>query len=145
MDLFTDTHYKVRRAKMKVNPFDFAGRHVMPLLKKRLIDILYREYSLTQMKISELTGMSQATISKYADGYRGMSQVVKLPPYVEARIRELALNVKEGKVRGIEVEFQLTKLVLELLSSGVLCKYHALIDNRDVAVGCKICLTLFKT
>ncbi len=129
---------------MKVNPFDFAGKHVMPVLKKRLVDILYRDYSLTQVRISELTGMSQATISKYVDGYRGVSKVIVLPPHVEARIRELALKVKEGRVRGIEVEFQLTKLVLEMLSSGLLCKYHALIDNKDVAT-CRICLTLFKT
>lgn len=129
---------------IKVGVFDFASRYVIPAIKSRIIKILYFEYGYNQLTISELLGVSQSSVSKYASRRRKLSIDLSNIRFAEARIRDLVSEVEKRKLSAEDLELAISKLAIELLRGRYLCGYHSLVGGGVKSGSCDICLKLFR-
>ncbi len=129
---------------IRVGMFDFASRYVVPAIKQRIVKILYFEYGYNQLKISELLGISQSSISKYVSKRKKLDIDLGSIQFAESRIRNLVDEIEKRSLEGESLELAISKLAAELLRGGYLCGYHSLVDEGLKTSTCKICSELFK-
>jgi predicted transcriptional regulator len=129
---------------IRVGVFDFASRYVVPAIKQRIVKILYFEYGYNQLKISELLGISQSSISKYVSKRKKLDIDLGSMQFAESRIRNLVDEIEKKSLEGEGLELAISKLAVELLRGGYLCGYHSLVDEGLKTSACKICSELFK-
>ena len=129
---------------IRVGVFDFASRYVVPAIKQRIVKILYFEYGYNQLKISELLGISQSSISKYVSKRKKLDIDLGSIQFAESRIRNLVDEIEKKSLEGEGLELAISKLAVELLRGGYLCGYHSLVDEGLKTSACKICSKLFK-
>jgi predicted transcriptional regulator len=129
---------------IRVGVFDFASRYVVPAIKQRIVKILYFEYGYNQLKISELLGISQSSISKYVSKRKKLDIDLGSIQFAESRIRNLVDEIEKKSLEGEGLELAISKLAVELLRGGYLCGYHSLVDEGLKTSACKICSELFK-
>lgn len=128
---------------LRVSVFDFAGKYVVPAIKKRLAEILYREYDLNQLTISRLLGVSQSSVSKLISRPRRLALTWVDLPSAEEKVRELADELVKGDLSDKELESAINRLTLELLRRKSLCRYHSLVIGNDRFDSCDLCPELF--
>lgn len=69
---------------------ELAYRYVYPAVKRRLVEILYNEYKLTQQEIARLLYISQSTASRYKNlARRGLIDLSKFKD-IDEEIHRLA-------------------------------------------------------
>jgi len=85
---------------MRFNVFDLGSRYLFPSLRRRLVEIRYREYGLNQMKIAGLLNITQSAVSRYLRMGRGGTFDVSRFGDIDARLRSLARRLVEGVRRG---------------------------------------------
>jgi len=129
---------------IRVGMFDFASRYVVPAIKQRIVKILYFEYGYNQLKISELLGISQSSISKYVSRRKKLDIDLGSIQFAESRIRGIINEIEKKSLEGESLELAISKLAVELLRGGYLCGYHSLVDEGLKTGTCKICSELFK-
>ncbi len=130
---------------LRVSVFDFAGKYVVPAIKKRLVEILYREYDVNQLTISRLLGISQSSVSKLISRPRRLVLVWTDLPSAEERVRELADELISGVLSDKELELSINRLTLELLRGKSLCQYHFMITGGGRFGSCDLCPKLFNS
>ena len=128
---------------VKLTVFELASKYVYPSVRRRIVEILYYEYGLSQKKISKLMHIDQSTVARYLEGERGGFIDFKIYPqlnrlfkeYVEKIIRE-----QPDKYRLLE---ELSELTLYIMGSGYVCPYHARLDETVDISKCRVCIRLF--
>ncbi len=73
---------------------EYFVENIVPSIRRELAYILYKKYGLSQSKIAELLGITQAAVSQYLRGARGKKY---LTPKSRELIEELAKMLVEGK------------------------------------------------
>jgi hypothetical protein len=129
---------------MKTNPFELAYRYVFPSIRRHLVEILYREYNLNQLKIAESLGLTQSAISRYVDRVRGTAFDVTKYNDLNRELRDLAVKIVNGKTNVYEVQYELTRITVTALRNGYVCGLHEVIDDEIDPSKCGICLRVFK-
>jgi len=71
----------------------------LPRVKSLLVNILYREYDLSQVQISKLLGISQSSVSRYLNEQRGVWKQLDNPELLEylRSVAERLLREEAGK------------------------------------------------
>ena len=115
----------------------------MPSLRRRLVEILYREHGFTQQEISEMLGLSQPAVSKYLSGSRGFYLDVSIINEVEESVKHLASLIAIGRLKGYSLELELARIVISMLGRGYACQLHAKLDTTITPYECGVCKKLF--
>lgn len=128
---------------MKINPLEIAYRYVLPSVRRRLIEIMYRDLGMNQVEIAGKLGITQSAVSKYVDGKRGT--LIDLSKYadIDNELKELAKELTHHDVDEYYVQFRLVKIALAVLSKGYFCGYHVKLDDTVDPSKCGICEKLF--
>lgn len=128
---------------MKITVFELAYRYVFPSVKKRLVEIMYREYGISQWRISRILGIDQSTVSRYLSGERG--GLIDFSRYIDVdkNIQELASKIVREELDIYAVIYELVRLTLWIMSRGYICMYHKNLDPELDISRCNICLELF--
>ena len=129
---------------IKVGVFDFVSRYVVPAIKRRIVKILYFEYGYNQMTISDLLGISQSSVSKYASKQKKLNIDLSNVEFAEAKIRGLINEIENKNLDSKDLELAISKLAIELLRGKHLCRYHSLLEKEIKVDSCEICVKLFK-
>ena len=129
---------------MKTNPFELAYRYVFPSIRRHLVEILYREHNLNQLKIAEYLGLTQSAVSRYVDGFRGTAFDVRKYDDLTKELRGLALKIVDGSINPYEVQYELIKVTITALKKGYVCGLHEAIDHDLDPSKCGVCLKVFK-
>ncbi|MDK2782985.1 MAG: family transcriptional regulator, thiamine biosynthesis regulator [Thermococcaceae archaeon] len=110
-------------------PCEFWAEEVMPNLRANVARILYSK-GLTQMKIAEHLGITQAMVSKYLTGkYKKLGG--ELGREIEKVSEEVAGLILYGARKEDVVRF-LNRKFFEMFKSGVLCKgYLEYVGSTD--------------
>ena len=129
---------------MKYSVFELAYRHVYPAVKRRLVEILYNEYKLTQQEIARLLHISQSAASRYKNLARG--KLIDLSRFkdIDEEIHRLAEKLVREKPDKYRLVNELVRITLKALARGYICSYHRMIDKDIDPDKCRICLDLFK-
>ena len=129
---------------MKYSVFELAYRHVYPAVKRRLVEILYNEYKLTQQEIARLLHISQSAASRYKNLARGGLVDLSRFKDIDEEIHRLAEKVVHENLDKYRLVNELTRITLKILAKGYICSYHKMIDKDIDPDKCRICLDLFK-
>ena len=118
-------------------PCEFWAEEVMPTLRANVARILYSK-GLTQAKIAEHLGITQAMVSKYLTGkYKKLGG--RLGEEIEKVAEEVAGLVLYGVKKEDLVRF-LNRKFFEMFRSGILCKdYLDYIGSNDES----LCMEIF--
>jgi len=128
---------------LKVTVFELAYRYVYPSLKRRLVEILYRDYGLSQWRIAKLLSIDQSTVYRYLSGERGSYLDLSIYSSIEQSLREIAAKAAAGELQGFDLESELVKLTLNMMGQGYLCRYHKLLDKSVQPGKCRVCFRAF--
>jgi len=130
---------------IRTNIFGIISKFVYPSIKRRLVEILYRELKLNQKYIAELLHISQSTVSRYLTMERGSYLDISTCEEIDNDLKILAKEISKEKYDEYSVEYNIVKITLKALGSGCICRFHKQIDPHIDPKKCKICLRLFKT
>ena len=124
---------------MRLNLFELAYRYVFPSVRRRLVEIMYREFTMNQVDIAKKLGITQSSVSKYIDGKRG--SLIELSKYLEVdeELRRLAKELVHMDLDQYTIQVRLAKITLLVLAKGYFCRYHAELDNSVDPGKCSIC------
>ncbi|NJE07742.1 winged helix-turn-helix transcriptional regulator [Thermococcus sp. M39] len=128
---------------MKTNAFEVAAKYVYPSLRRRLVEILYKEYKLTQTQVAELLHITQSAVSRYLRMNRGALIEVSKFPDIDEDLRKLAEEIIREKPSEYQIHAGLVKIALKMLGKGYLCSLHKKIDPELNPAECRICIDLF--
>lgn len=91
-------------------PCEAASRRLIPRIKSLLVSILYHEYRLTQLQISQLLGVSQSSVSRYLNEQRGTWTGADRPEVLEW-LREAARKLVQGDIDKNAVLCEICKAI----------------------------------
>ena len=129
---------------MKITALEVASRYVYPSVRRRLVEILYKESKLTQVEVASILKLTQSAVSRYLQKNRGMFLEVEKFNSIDKEIKKLAWGIIEKKLNAYEIHSELTRITLLLLSKGYGCAFHHKIDEDIDIENCKTCIQLFK-
>ncbi len=73
-------------------PCEERYRKILPFVRSELARVLVTEYHLSQKKVAEILGVTEAAVSQYLKGKRGKYKDHR----VEKAIRKVAKKIVEG-------------------------------------------------
>ena len=118
-------------------------RYVFPSVRRRLVEILYRESGLSQEEVARKAHLTQSAVSRYLRGGRG--GYINLAEFgdVDGMLRKLAEELVEDGMDEYALQYRLAKIAFEALGKGYICPYHGRIDPGVDLGRCNICKDLF--
>jgi len=128
---------------MKINAFEVAAKYAYPSLRRRLVEILYKEHNLTQTQVAELLHITQSAVSRYLQMNRGALIEVSKFPDIDTDLRKLAEEISIERPTEYKIHAELVKIALKMLGKGYLCSLHKKIDPELNPAECKVCIDLF--
>lgn len=128
---------------MKTNAFEVAAKYVYPSLRRRLVEILYREHGLTQVRIAELLHITQSAVSRYLRMNRGALIDVGRFEDIDDELRQSAEWIISEEPDEYKIHAEIIRIALKMLGKGHLCPLHAEIDPEIDPGKCHVCLELF--
>ncbi len=128
---------------MSVTVFEIGSRFVMPSLRRRMVEVLYKDYRMNQMEIANLLHITQSAVSRYLSGGRG--KLIDISKYkdINEDLTHLIDLIVEKKPSSIEIQKQLLRLSFRMFSRGYLCELHGKLDSSIEVEKCNICSDLF--
>ena len=125
--------------------FKIISRYVYPSIRRRLVEILYNDYKLTQEEIARLMHITQSAVSRYVKGNRGSYLDIRMAPKTDAEVKKLAkMLIDKRKIDKKELEYELNLITFMAMGSGEICQFHSEIDGSVDPLTCKLCMKLFR-
>lgn len=129
---------------MKISVPQLAAKYVYPALRRRLVEILYREEKVSQTEIANLLGITQSAVSRYVEGIRGKYIDVSKYKDIEEELRNLAHEIVRGKINLYNIQLELSRITMVFLGKGYACSFHSKLDKSIDPGKCRTCIILFK-
>jgi len=120
------------------------SRYVYPAIRRRLVEILYKEYNLRQDDVARMLNITQSAVSRYVKINRGSFINIAEFKDIDSELKNLADRIVTSNIDMLELEYELTRITFVTLGKGYICRYHKYIDNEIDPKTCKICIKLFK-
>lgn len=125
------------------NVFCIASRYVCPSVKRRLVEILYKEKMLSQTQIARKLYISQSAVSRYLAMKRGSYLDIAICLEIDNEIKKLAEILTQKDIEELKLEKLILRIVLKAMGSGCICRFHKQIDPTIDPNKCNICKELF--
>ncbi|MEE9223906.1 MAG: transcriptional regulator [Thermoplasmata archaeon] len=77
-------------------PYEIDSHKVLPTIRRGLTKILMEEAGKNQTEVSEILGVSQATVSHYSSDKRGRATLIDRDPDIQKKIRALGEDLTNG-------------------------------------------------
>ncbi len=129
---------------MKISIPQLASKYVYPALRRRLVEILYREEKMSQMEIARLLGITQSAVSRYVEGTRGTYIDVSRYKDIEEELRILARKIAMKRIDIYGIQLELSRLTMVFLGKGYACFLHSKLDKNIDPSKCRTCIILFE-
>jgi hypothetical protein len=118
---------------MKNLPQEIEIWYLIPSLRKELAKIFIADYKLKQKEVSKLLGITEASVSHYANSHRGGK--IKFSNEEKKEIKNSAKKIIEGKSSLVKELYYLCSFFRK---SKVLCKVHKDFD-KNIPKNCSVC------
>uniref|UniRef100_A0A7C3WJZ3 Helix-turn-helix domain-containing protein n=1 Tax=Thermofilum pendens TaxID=2269 RepID=A0A7C3WJZ3_THEPE len=100
-------------------PCESISRRWLPRVKSLLVNILYREYDLSQVQISKLLGVSQSSVSRYLNEQRGVWKQLDSPELMNY-LRKVAEKIVREEMERERILCEICKFLRSQLGAGAL-------------------------
>lgn len=118
---------------MKNLPQEIELWYLIPSLRRELAKIFIADYKMKQKEVSKLLGITEASVSHYANSQRGGK--VKFSNEEKKEIKNSANKMIEGKSPLVKELYSLCNFFRK---SKVLCKAHRNFD-KNIPKNCEVC------
>lgn len=129
---------------MKISLFELAYRFLYPALRRRIVEILHRDFKLNQLKIAELLHITQSAVSRYLHMNRGAILDLSRFPDIEQDMQKLAKKIVNEEPNEYLIHQEFTRILLKALGKGYICSFHKKIDKEVDPSLCRTCINLFR-
>lgn len=129
---------------LMLTPYEVIAKASLPAIRCLLARELIYRYNYTQKEVAKLMNVTQATISYYLSLERGKYTKILENTYIMRMIQDLARKLANRSISQSEFLCELNKIILEIARSGILCKYHEVLEPSISSTKCKICIDLFR-
>ncbi|MHA1506796.1 MAG: transcriptional regulator [Candidatus Asgardarchaeia archaeon] len=100
---------------------EYVAKYLIPQIRARIAVELYKKYNMTEVKIAEKLGITQAAVSYYIAGKRGLKKDLLLQnEYVESLILQLASTIYRKDLSKKDVDEEICKLCSKLRERALL-------------------------
>jgi len=124
--------------------FEIGYRYVLPSVKRRLVELMLREYGCSQKEVAVLLGLSESAVSRYIASQRGYLVSVEEFKDIDRRIRGLAEVIATRRLTDKHAIYRsLYEVVLEVMAKKYICQIHKDVDEGVDPTKCNICPELF--
>lgn len=123
--------------------FELGYRHLLPSLKRRLVEVMSSELKMSKVEVARKLRMSPSAVSRYLSKERGASIEVTQFPDVDRELAELARDLSTRDLDWLTVEARLLKISVLAMSRRYLCGFHSRLRPEVDPAKCRICPELF--
>jgi len=100
-------------------PCESISRRWLPRVKSLLVNILYREYDLSQVQISKLLGVSQSSVSRYLNEQRGVWKQLDNPELL-SYLRSVAEKLLREEIDRENILCEVCRFLRSQMGAGAL-------------------------
>ena len=123
--------------------FELGSRFVVPSLRRKIVEVLYKDYKLNQVEIAKLLHITQSAVSRYLGGGRG--KLIDISKYEDIAndLKVFVKTILDKRLSSIEIQRELIRLSLKMFSRKYLCDIHREKDPSIDIHKCNICPEMF--
>ncbi len=120
-------------------PDELVAKLALPAIRALIARRLMNVYGLTQKQVADKLGITQAAVSNYINGKRGITFRVEDYPEVEKGVSELSMALAKGKTEESVIMTRMTEICDYIRLQRLMCTPHKLLEpGLDVEV-CHAC------
>lgn len=117
----------------KTMPQEIEVWYLIPALRRELAKVLVKEHNLTQKKVADILGVTEAAVSQYMKSKRG-----KEVHFTKKDMAEIKKAAKCITAKNQDCVESIYGLCVHFRGSKLLCDLHRKRD-KNVPAGCNAC------
>ena len=119
-------------------PSEIESKLTIPVLRAIVAKRLISEHDFTQEEVAKALGVTQAAVSNYIRGVRGVMINLEENPEIDARIKEIVTLILENAPQA-EVAKKFNSLLDDIRKRRILCDVHKRIEPDIDVDSCHVC------
>ncbi|GBC69265.1 hypothetical protein HRbin01_00961 [archaeon HR01] len=119
-------------------PAEIESKLTIPIMRALVARRLVTNHNFTQEQVAKSLGLTQAAVSNYLRGVRGMG--VEWESYEDVRkgVDEIVAAILEKKSRQ-EVAKKFNEVTMRIRKSRILCEMHKRVEPDYDVESCHVC------
>jgi len=119
-------------------PSEIEAKYTIPALRAFIAKRLISEYGFTQEQVAKAMGLTQAAVSNYIRGVRGIKMELEKNAVIEQHIKEIVEMIVENS-GDMKILKKINETLLDLRKKRILCEIHRIVEPRINISDCEIC------
>jgi len=119
-------------------PAEIESRVTIPILRALTAKKLIKEMKFTQEQVAKLLGVTQAAVSNYLRGVRGLSTDLEkneqMGKYIDYIVDAITKNLPKE-----EIAKRMNEVLMDIRSQRILCQIHKKLEPDLDLDSCDIC------
>ena len=120
-------------------PDELVAKLAIPAIRALIARRLMTVYGLTQKQVAEKLGITQAAVSNYANGKRGITFKAEDYPEVELGIETLSEELAKGRADESSIMTRMTELCDYIRLQRLMCTPHKVLEPGLDVASCHAC------
>lgn len=122
-----------------INPYEMVSRSALPALRAMVARRMQEEYHMTQQKVAERLGVTQASVSNYARRTRGSMVNFETDSTVSSAADRIALLLSAKSPDEREALETITEVCDYIRYSRLMCSLHQDLEPGYDIGSCAVC------
>jgi predicted transcriptional regulator len=122
-----------------ISPYEIVSKSALPALRAMVARRLQQNYSMTQLQVAKLLGVTQASISNYARKTRGMMVNLESDPAVTKAADKIARDLSAKDPDQRETLRDMTDVLDYIRFNHMMCSLHSELEPGFQVEGCSAC------
>ena len=122
-----------------INPYEIVSKSALPALRAMVAKRLREKYGLTQQKVAERLGVTQASVSNYARRARGVMVNLETDATVAKAADKIAASLSGAKPDQMNALRMMTDVCDYIRFNHLMCTLHRELEPGFQVEGCGAC------
>jgi len=119
-------------------PAEIESKVTIPLVRALVAKKLVKEKMFTQEQVANVLGVTQAAVSNYLRGVRGLSVELKENPVIINWVNLITDEILSNKPKE-EIAKKINEAVEDIRRQRMLCEIHKKLEPEIDVESCKVC------
>lgn len=120
-------------------PSEIEARYAIPALRAFIVRKLVREHGFTQEAAAKSLGLTQAAVSNYLRGVRGVMSVWETNKQIQEYVNQIVSRIVADSINVRTVLKMMNQTLLEIRRRKLLCIIHREVEPQLNPSECDIC------
>jgi predicted transcriptional regulator len=119
-------------------PAEIESKVTIPLLRALVAKKLVTEKMYTQEQVAKVLGVTQAAVSNYLRGVRGLSVELKENQLINNWVNQIVETILSNRPRA-EIAKKINEAIEDIRRQRMLCEIHKKLEPDIDVDSCKVC------